>query len=191
AMGLDQRPNFAGSLLLTVEFYHTISHLFILFRFRLLPRRDLVRVRAYFLADTLTVFLAWLYIGRVYWWQDLYTAAQVAQHLYYFTTWESGFFARRVVSWSSLDWQKSGEQRRKFAWFEILGTSFDIAVHLTNAFLLVQLVTSVEVILCLALTQCMVLLVLFNPMLAWASPACIPDWVRRRLAPIPNSAPAN
>lgn len=85
--------NVLATLLFTLELYHVVGHVCVLFRVRLLPRRDLVRIRYYFLFDTLTVFtVCFLYTGRLRW----LAALQMMQHLYFFFTWNNQAFTNKV-----------------------------------------------------------------------------------------------
>lgn len=101
-----QSMNPFGTFLLMLEFYHFVSHMMILCRVRLLPRKDLVRIRYYFLIDALTVLSVYYYTG-VYWWQTIMTIVQFIQHMYYFIFWERTERAKTVsknfcLSFSSL-----------------------------------------------------------------------------------------
>lgn len=85
--------NFAAFFLFFLECYHICGHLNVLFRIRLLPRRDLVRIRFYFLFDLLTVFASsFLFLHRLQW----LAAVQIVQHLYYFMYWEKTAPAKKV-----------------------------------------------------------------------------------------------
>lgn len=85
--------NMAAFLLFFLECYHVSGHLNVLFRIRLLPRRDLVRIRFYFLFDLLTVFASsFLFLQRLQW----LAAIQIVQHLYYFLFWEKTAPAKKV-----------------------------------------------------------------------------------------------
>jgi hypothetical protein len=65
--------NVVATLLFIAEFYHIIGHTVILFRVRMLPRKDLVKIRPYFLIDALTVFITGTCVD------DIFKAIQ-AQH---------------------------------------------------------------------------------------------------------------
>ena len=50
------------------------------------------------------------------------------QHIFYFSTWDKSWAAKRVISWSSLDWDRG-------RWNQIdlvAGTAFDLGVHMAN-----------------------------------------------------------
>ena len=99
------------------------------------------------------------------------------QHLSYVVTWNKSNFARRVISWSSLDWAKS-------RWVPdlVLGTLFDVLVHLFYMYhLFVMSQYSVwPMVLAVAITMAL----LNNPKLAWSSRANMPDWVRKKVVDI-------
>jgi hypothetical protein len=80
-------------VLFILETYHIVSHLVILLRIRLLPRKDLVRVRYYFLIDAITVqSTALVFGGHLRW----LTTIQLAQHMYYFIYWNQTGPAKKV-----------------------------------------------------------------------------------------------
>ena len=70
--------------LFTFELYHLVGHIVVLLGLRLLPRRDLVRQRLYFLTDLLTVHLSF-WVHRRWWGLIL---LQNIQHAFYFITWD-------------------------------------------------------------------------------------------------------
>ncbi|KAL8584346.1 hypothetical protein ACOMHN_031966 [Nucella lapillus] len=177
---MDLAWNVAGMVLFLMETYHVLSHMVILCRRRLLPRKDLVRIRYYFLLDGLSSFLtAFFYTGRFQWLISLH----VVQHLYYYFSWEKSHWAKRIVDWSSLDWFQS-PQAGGLELDNIVGTSFDILVHVVNLALLGAHLSSVQTVLVLVLAHTTFLAVFYNPRLAWASPSAVPPWVQRRLRPL-------
>lgn len=154
-----------------------LGHLAVLLRVRLLPRRDLVRLRLYFLLDGLTSLVtAFCYTGRLRW----LVALHVLQHLYYFCFWEKTTLAKRVVNWSSLEFQ----QTSKCSQWEIdnvIGTLFDVVVHICNICALAGYLSTVQIVMVLVFAQCSICCVLYNPRFAWASPSAMPPWVQKRL----------
>ena len=88
------------------------------------------------------------------------------------------WLAKRVVSWSSLDWDRG-------RWIQIdlvLGTLFDVMIHAMNSALLIPQVSSVETIfICVGFDAVLLAVVLFNPKLAWSNPAHVPTWVQKRV----------
>merc|ERR1712203_51432 len=106
---------------------------------------------------------------------------QNIQHAYYFITWEKSGPSKRVVSWSSLDWDRG-------RWNQIdlvLGTTFDMLIHVMNSVLLLQHFSSVEaLVVTLVLDFFFLAIVLYNPKLAWANPTQIPAWVQKRIRPL-------
>ena len=90
---LPNVANVLATFLFILECYHFIWHVCVLFRVRLLPRKDLVRIRYYFLLDTLTVFtVCFLYTGKLRW----LAAVQMVQHLFFFFTWNKQSFTNKV-----------------------------------------------------------------------------------------------
>ncbi|XP_053396498.1 uncharacterized protein LOC128546064 [Mercenaria mercenaria] len=166
-------------LLFTLEWFHIWGHTLILFRVRLLPRKDLVRIRYYFLFDMLTVFSSSiLFTGKLRWLAVL----QMIQHSYYFIFWDKSWLAKKIITWSSLDWFKS-DLRTRWEIDNIVGTTFDIVVHLCMAYYLGQYLDVVHVMCSLALVQVGVLTLLFGPYYAWASPGKEPAWIEKRIHP--------
>ncbi|KAK7494817.1 hypothetical protein BaRGS_00013944 [Batillaria attramentaria] len=194
--------NIIPMALFLLEAYHVLGHLAVLLRVRLLPRRDLVRLRAYFLVDGLSSLItAFCFTGRLQWLVGLH----VLQHLYYFFFWEKTDLAKRygvsvvvtvlpttqmteIVDWSSLDFfhsHKSGGPKCELD--NIVGTLFDVVVHLCNLCVLASYLTTVQVLFVLVLAQCSICCVLYNPRFAWSSPSAMPPWVQKRLSSLRSS----
>ncbi|XP_067951063.1 uncharacterized protein [Watersipora subatra] len=165
-----------------LECYHFVVHTMILFRVRMLPRKDLVRNRYYFLIDTFSVFLVnFVLVQRL----RAVAAVQMVQHLFYYFTWNKSDLCKKVISWSSLEWQKlPKEVHPKVALVEVLGTGFDVMVHLVNAYLLAGKLTPMEVILGIALVYVFTSALLYNPRFAWSDPITLEPWIAKRLAPL-------
>ncbi|XP_037072880.1 uncharacterized protein LOC119093959 isoform X2 [Pollicipes pollicipes] len=155
------------AVLFTAELYHCVVHVLVLIGWRLLPRKDLVRTRVYFLVDAFTVALISYWVVPHLWWLG---AIQNVQHFSYFFCWEKTWFAKRVVSWSSLDWDRSRWQPDL-----LLGTLFDVSVHAVNAcYLGIQLSGQGVLAACL-ISALLVYVVLYNPRLAWNSKDSMPE----------------
>ena len=85
--------NIIATVLFSLELYHVITHCLILFRVRMLPRKDLAKARYYFLVDTFTVFATcFLFTGALRWLATL----QIIQHLFYFCFWENNEHVKKV-----------------------------------------------------------------------------------------------
>ena len=83
-----------AAFMFALEVYHVIGHMCIVLRVRLLPKRDLVRVRLYFLFDTLTVAVsAFLFTGKLQW----LAALQIVQHMFFFITWHTHPYTEKVI----------------------------------------------------------------------------------------------
>ncbi|ESO85761.1 hypothetical protein LOTGIDRAFT_235727 [Lottia gigantea] len=172
--------NFVASILFTLECYHIIGHLAILLRIRMLPRRDLVRIRLYFLVDALTVFITnFIYIGKLKWLATL----QIIQHLFYFFTWDQSYLAKKIIDWSSLDWFSSYKNGR-VELDSILGTAFDVGVHAINAYILSQYMSMLEIFIGVSISYMSIGYFLFSSKYAWSSPYSMPKWVQQRIRPI-------
>ena len=173
---VDGAVNWAAAILFVLETYHVLTHIMVLFGLRMLPRKDLVRQRFYFLFDTLTIFSTnFLFLGQLRW----LAALQMCQHFAYIIWWDSAEFCKRVISWSSLDWGYSYAHR--FDWGLILGTTFDLVCHLVNSLLLATHLSLLHAFVSLVVSLLSLALVVFNPRLAWSNPLNVPDWVRKRV----------
>merc|ERR1711915_87463 len=148
------------------ELYHSLGHLTVLTGYRMLPRKDLVSVRYYFLLDAACA--AWaFYIHQ-------------AAYFYYYSTWDKSWAAKRVISWSSLDWDRG-------RWNQIdlvLGTAFDMGVHIANTYLIGQMISVTSLITGTAITLVLYKMVIGGKSFAWASKASMPDWVAKRIKPL-------
>lgn len=171
-----------GCFLFFLECYHVVGHMLVVLRIRLLPRKDLVRQRFYFLFDTATVFCtSILYTGILKWLAIL----QMCQHLFFYFTWNTHPYTIRVIDWSSLDYTRS-DKKNNWDLDLFAGTYFDIIVHALNAFLLAQTLSSVQVFFIMAVVQAASYAVLYNPRFAWTDVQNIPKWVEKRISSIEN-----
>lgn len=85
--------NAIAFILFSLEWFHIWGHTLILFRIRMLPRKDLVRIRLYFLFDMFTVFCSSiLFTGKLRWLAVL----QMIQHSYYYIFWDKTDLAKKV-----------------------------------------------------------------------------------------------
>ena len=80
-------------LVFSMEFYHAVAHTMIMCGLRTIPRKDLVRIRFYFLVDALTVFTSSFLLTGSY---KLLAVVQILQHMYYFIMWDKTYMAQRV-----------------------------------------------------------------------------------------------
>ena len=94
----------------------------------------------------------------------------------------------QIITWSSLDWFKS-DLGNRWEIDSILGTTFDLVVHICMTYCLGQYLSTVLILANLVLVQAVVLVLLFGPYYAWASPGNIPAWIKKRIHPdkIPTS----
>merc|ERR1711872_1167893 len=87
----------------------SFGHLTVLTGYRMLPRKDLVATRYYFLFDAAGAAIAY-FVHHVQWFYPILIIQQW-QHIFYFSTWDKSAAAKRVISWSSLDWDRAGGTR--------------------------------------------------------------------------------
>lgn len=92
------------------------------------------------------------------------------------------WFCFQIITWSSLDWLKS-DLRTRWEIDSILGTTFDIVVHVCMVYHLGQYLSTVQILAALVLVQAVVMVLLFGPYYAWASPNNIPPWIQKRIHP--------
>jgi hypothetical protein len=92
------------------------------------------------------------------------------------------FLYFKIVTWSSLDWFKS-DLRTRWELDSIIGVTFDIVVHICMAYYLGQYLDVAEVIVSLSIVHVGVLVLLFGPYYAWASPGKEPAWIDKRIHP--------
>ena len=92
----------------------------------MLPREDLVAARYYFLLDAAGAAIAFA-VHQVAWFYPILILQQW-QHIFYFSTWDKSAAAKRVISWSSLDWDRGRWNQVDL----VLGTAFDMGVHMAN-----------------------------------------------------------
>ena len=80
----------------------------------------------YFIWDILAAAMAY-YIHQVEGFFPILIIQQV-QHIFYLTTWDQSWAAKRVISWSSLEWDRGRWNQVDL----VVGTMFDIGVHVAN-----------------------------------------------------------
>ena len=76
-----------ASLIFFLEVYHFLTHVLVLFGIRLLPRKDLVKQRIYFMIDLVCANISYWIHGRFL----VLIGLQNLQHLFYFFTWEQRY----------------------------------------------------------------------------------------------------
>merc|ERR1719288_322592 len=174
-------------LFFLIEAYMALAHTVVLTGFRLLPRQDLVRNRLFFLLDTISASTAYCLHQAPNFLPVL--LLQQCQHVFYVCTWDRSAAAKRVISWSSLDWDRA-------RWNQIdlvLGTAFDLSVHMANTYFLGRMMSMWGQTLAGTTAMILYYFVIYNPSLfmylnlkkgAWSSPNNIPDWVSKRIQPL-------
>merc|ERR1711973_699257 len=142
------------------EFYHSLAHLTVLTGFRMLPRKDLVRAKQYFIIDAACAAIAYATHQADYFYFIL--ILQQWQHIFYYSTWDKS-------RWNQLDL--------------VLGTAFDMSVHMANTYFLgtmIPLVTSSIT----GIVACTLYYAVLYRQGAWSTPGRIPDWVAKRIKPL-------
>ena len=144
--------------------------------YRMLPRKDLVATRYYFLLDAAGAAIAFA-VHQVAWLYPILILQQW-QHIFYFSTWDKSAAAKRVISWSSLDWDRGRWNQVDL----VLGTAFDMGVHMANTWVPnILLQSSTLSISDISLVRCSVILALsllsssplsFTKWLFWAQGYC-------------------
>jgi len=160
------------------ELYHSLGHLIVLTGYRLLPRKNLVAIRYYFLFDAAGAAIAY-YVHQVQWLYPLLILQQW-QHVFYFSTWDKSAAAKRVISWSSLDWERG-------RWNQIdlvLGTTFDMGVHLANTYFIGDMLIHSSILPVIIATIILYRRVILGSKFAWASKSSMPEWVAKRIKPL-------
>eukprot|EP00088_Acartia_fossae_P036242 TRINITY_DN37436_c0_g1_i5.p1 TRINITY_DN37436_c0_g1~~TRINITY_DN37436_c0_g1_i5.p1 ORF type:complete len:117 (-),score=6.57 TRINITY_DN37436_c0_g1_i5:163-513(-) len=87
---------------------------------------------------------------------------------------------KRVISWSSLDWDRGRWNQLDL----VIGTAFDMFIHVANAVFLSHYLTREQIWGGLFFVIVGYLLVFNNPKFAWCSRHNIPDWVAKRVKPL-------
>jgi len=158
-----------------LETFNVVAHVAVLTGIRMLPRRVLVKQVYYFIFDLVCCISSFLLHGRC--WPII--LVQNIQHIYYILTWDSSWATKRVISWSSLDWDRSRWQQVDL----VTGTLFDALVHAMNAYFLMGNLDLKLMVCGLAIVAFYTLVVLYNPRLAWGSfkDESTPKWIREKV----------
>jgi len=167
----------------SMEFYHAVAHIMIMCGLRTIPRKDLVRIRFYFLVDALTVFTSSFLLTGSYRWLAV---LQILQHLYYFIMWDKTYMAQRIIDWSSLEWFTTKSNKKGTQLDSTLGTAFDVVVHLVMMYAIGQQLNVMQMILAILLAQGGLYAVVFNPKFSWSNPSNMKPWVQKRLGTLPT-----
>jgi|SRR5579875_765676 len=88
-------------IILYVEFFHIISHVAVLLRLTEFTVEYLKSKRFYFVIDLLTPILACYYIG----YYPLLLLPHTLGHLYYVITWNTSYYAQRIIEWSCIEYK--------------------------------------------------------------------------------------
>merc|ERR1712088_1164981 len=136
------------------------THVTVLFGWRMLPRKDLVNQRYYFLIDLVCAASSYLIHQKFL----ALIILQNIQHAYYFITWEKSGPSKRVVSWSSLDWDRGRWNQVDL----VLGTAFDMGVHMANTYFIGSMLSYTGIITAIIITFIFYQMVILGSRFAWA-----------------------
>jgi len=167
------------------ELYHSIAHLSVLTGFRMLPRKDLVRAKQYFIIDAACAATAYaLHQAPNFY---FFLILQQWQHIFYYSTWDQSAAAKRVISWSSLDWDRGRWNQLDL----VMGTAYDLGIHLANTYFLGNMISIpsqfIGTICCFILYYVVIYdskFAVFGRKGAWSSRSNVPDWVSKRIEPL-------
>merc|ERR1719295_1093481 len=174
-------------LMFVVEAYHALAHWLVLVGWKMLPRKDLVSTRYYFLIDCGSAALAFLLHRNEF--MLPFFILQQWQHIFYYSTWDQSNAAKRVISWSSLDWDRGRWNQLDL----VLGTAFDLSVHMANTYFLGRMISVWHQTFAGAVAMLLYYFVIYDSNIfmyfnlkkgAWSSPNNIPDWVSKRMQPL-------
>merc|ERR1712212_367958 len=165
-------------LVFVQELYHSLGHLTVLTGHRMLPRKVLVATRYYFLFDAAGAAIAFA-VHQVPWFYPILILQQW-QHIFYFSTWDKSAAAKRVISWSSLDWDRGRWNQVDL----VLGTAFDMGVHMANTYFIGSMLSYTGIMTAIIITIILYRMVILGSRFAWASKSSMPDWVAKRIKPL-------
>merc|ERR1711890_11510 len=155
-----------------------VAHFTVLTGFKLTPRKDLVASKLYFLMDAFCAAAAYSLHWTPYFYPIL--ILQQWQHIFYYSTWDESKAAKRVISWSSLDWDRSRWNQLDL----VAGTLYDNAVHAANVYFLGRLLPWYGIGLAMLVVLALYYRRFLSNRTAWASRSSIPDWVAKRMKPL-------
>lgn len=150
------------AVLFGLEVFHFVAHIIVMCGVRLPPRQHLASRVPFFVLDLATVTASFLVTGKAWW----LAVGQNLLHLVYIVTWNKSSWARRVISWSSLEWNESRLQAGL-----VIGTSFDIATHAYYAFELSRLLPLRQAAIALLVSCVTIYLYIFGKSTEWRKPA--------------------
>lgn len=171
---------FSGTLvvlrffLFMMEVFNAVSHAFVGLGLRLLPFKDMVQLRSYFVFSILTLSTTILVVDIPY---IVPALLVMCHHFFCYSTWNESNYSRKLILWSSLNWTGS----RLKAPFLFIGSLSVAAVHGHHGYLLGTTISFNEIVMGLVLTQCVLMSIMYNRRLAWATPANIPEWIQKRI----------
>jgi hypothetical protein len=159
------RPEYGiAALLFSLELFHVVAHTIVMLGIRLLPRQLLVERKLYFVVDTSSLFMSFLYTKRAW----PLAVAQIAQHLFYIFTWDRSEAAKTVIDWSSIEFKGSRMQP-----ILVLGTLFDILCHAFFVFALTEHMSVTTTALAGAISLSLIYHSMFSRQSLWKAPSAV------------------
>jgi hypothetical protein len=137
-IGTDCQMTIVPILLLIFEIIHVKEHLQVVINVRKYYDDNLQKKRWYFFLDFLTALMSYIWIGMP---MELFPISLFHSigHLYYFFTWNYGFYAIRIRQWTSLD----KNYARHFT-SDLFLTLTDITTHCLMCYYLVSMLLSCD-----------------------------------------------
>jgi len=142
---------------------------------RSLPYKDMVGLRNFVVFAGLTITTSSMVVPSDLWVVETLLAAH---HFYLYITWDVSDYSKKVLWWSSLNYTKS----RSKEWSLRIMALVIISVHGYHAYLLLLAHKIRDITMGIVVAHCMVMSVIYNSRLAWASPSNIPPWIAKRVA---------
>merc|ERR1712111_212425 len=105
-----------------------------------------VKAKTYFIIDAACAAIAYAIHQADYFYFIL--ILQQWQHIFYYSTWDKSAAAKRVISWSSLDWDRGRWNQLDL----VLGTAFDMLVHMANTYFLGAMLSYTGIITAVIIT---------------------------------------
>merc|ERR1711862_500377 len=134
--------------------------------------------RYYFLLDAAGAAIAFA-VHQVAWFYPILILQQW-QHIFYFSTWDKSAAAKRVISWSSLDWDRGRWNQVDL----VLGTAFDMGVRMANTYFIGAMLSYTGIITAVIITIILYQMAILGSRFAWASKSSMPEWVAKRIKPL-------
>lgn len=165
-----------ATILFVSEVFNAWAHFAVLFRIRLLPRADMSAKRYYFLMEMAIMLATLLFTENL----SLLVVINIVLHSYYVTFWETTHFAKKIVTWSSLDWLQS-KLAKHWEWDSVLIVLFDLSVHIWNVFSLWEFLSNIQLLIAFNFAVVLIVVYFYGSTSSWSSPNNIQPLVQKRI----------